>query len=158
MTMLSDRCPWYVAGPLLGLVIVGLRALLNKPLGALGGYIDVAENVRKPSRLGLRSFLLLGFVVGGFSYALLSGKFAMTIGYGRLDRAFAGAPAAELAVLAAAGTVMGFGARMAGGCTSGHGLCGTSLGSPASLVATATFLGRRSRPRTSWPCWACHEA
>ena len=29
--MLFDRCPWYVAGPVLGLVIVGLRATLNKP-------------------------------------------------------------------------------------------------------------------------------
>jgi uncharacterized membrane protein YedE/YeeE len=141
MTMLSDRCPWYVAGPLLGLVIVGLRAFVNKPLGALGGYIDVAENARIPSRLGFSSFVLLGFVIGGFLYALLSGKFMLTIAYGRLDGVLGSATAAELAVLGAAGTVMGFGARMAGGCTSGHGMCGTSLGSPASLVATATFFG-----------------
>jgi uncharacterized membrane protein YedE/YeeE len=141
MTMLSFRCPWYIAGPLLGLVIVGLRASVNKPLGALGGYIEVVENARKPSGLGFRSFLLLGFIAGGFLFAVLSGKFTPTLGYGRLDRLFAGASAAEFAVLAAAGTVMGFGARMAGGCTSGHGICGTSLGSPASLVATATFFG-----------------
>ena len=40
--MVIDRCPWYVAGPLFGLLIVGLRAALNKPFGALGGYIDLA--------------------------------------------------------------------------------------------------------------------
>jgi len=34
---------------------------------------------------------------------------------------------------------MGVGARTAGGCTSGHGLTGVSLASPASLVATLTF-------------------
>ena len=39
--MLLDHCPWSIAGPILGAVIVGLRATLNKPLGALGGYIDV---------------------------------------------------------------------------------------------------------------------
>lgn len=28
--MILERCPWLIAGPLLGLVIVGLRAALNK--------------------------------------------------------------------------------------------------------------------------------
>jgi len=37
--------------------------------------------------------------------------------------------------------VMGYGARMAGGCTSGHGICGTAQRSPASWVATCTFMG-----------------
>jgi uncharacterized membrane protein YedE/YeeE len=35
--------------------------------------------------------------------------------------------------------VMGFGARWAGGCTSGHGLTGMSLGSPASIAASMTL-------------------
>ncbi len=30
---------------------------------------------------------------------------------------------------------------MAGGCTSGHGICGTAQRSPASWAATATFVG-----------------
>jgi len=44
----------------LGILIVGLRATVNKPLGALGGYIDLASQ-----RFGFRTFLLLGFVLGG---------------------------------------------------------------------------------------------
>jgi uncharacterized membrane protein YedE/YeeE len=36
--------------------------------------------------------------------------------------------------------VMGYGARMAGGCTSGHGICGTAQRSPASFTVTATFM------------------
>jgi len=36
--------PWYIAGPLLGLLIVLRRAVMNKPFGVLGGYIDVAEH------------------------------------------------------------------------------------------------------------------
>ena len=46
---------------------------------------------------------------------------------------------AEIVLLVAAGMVMGFGARTAGGCTSGHGMSGISLLSPASMVATITF-------------------
>jgi uncharacterized membrane protein YedE/YeeE len=140
MEVFAHRAPWYVAGPLMGMLILGLRAVLNKPFGALGGYIDIAENIRMPSQLGFRSFLLLGFVVGGVAFALLSGRFHLTLSYGSLDRPFAGAPAAELGVLMASGVLMGFGARWAGGCTSGHGMCGVSLGSPASFVASATFV------------------
>jgi uncharacterized membrane protein YedE/YeeE len=44
-------------------------------------------------------------------------------------------------ILFAAGTLIGYGARWAAGCTSGHGMCGTALGSPASFVATITFMG-----------------
>jgi uncharacterized membrane protein YedE/YeeE len=138
MDVLGHRAPWYVAGPLIGVLIVTLRALVNKPLGALGGYIDLAEQGLKPSRWEFRSYLLLGFVLGGFLFAMLTGHFAASLSFGRLDRAFAQLPT-ELAALVGAGAIMGFGARMAGGCTSGHGMCGMSLGSPASLVATATF-------------------
>ena len=41
--------------------------------------------------------------------------------------------------MALAGVMMGYGARTAGGCTSGHGMCGISLLSPASIVSTVTF-------------------
>jgi hypothetical protein len=36
--------------------------------------------------------------------------------------------------------LVGFGTRIGGGCTSGHGVCGISRWSRASLVATATFM------------------
>lgn len=39
-----------------------------------------------------------------------------------------------------AGFLVGIGTRYAGGCTSGHGVCGISRGSVRSLVATATFM------------------
>ena len=49
-------------------------------------------------------------------------------------------PAAVLVpLLAAGGLALGYGARRAGGCTSGHGLSGCAAGSPDSLAATATF-------------------
>lgn len=43
-------------------------------------------------------------------------------------------------VVVAAGLLVGIGTRYAGGCTSGHGVCGLSRGSLRSLVATATFM------------------
>ncbi|KVM72880.1 YeeE/YedE [Burkholderia ubonensis] len=43
-------------------------------------------------------------------------------------------------VVIAAGLLVGIGTRYAGGCTSGHGVCGLSRGSLRSLVATATFM------------------
>jgi uncharacterized membrane protein YedE/YeeE len=39
-----------------------------------------------------------------------------------------------------AGFLVGIGTRYAGGCTSGHGVCGLSRGSVRSMVATATFM------------------
>lgn len=43
-------------------------------------------------------------------------------------------------VLIASGLLVGFGTRLGGGCTSGHGLCGTSRRSRRSLAATVTFM------------------
>jgi uncharacterized membrane protein YedE/YeeE len=43
-------------------------------------------------------------------------------------------------VLLVAGVLVGFGTRVGGGCTSGHGVCGVSRLSPASVIATAIFV------------------
>ncbi|MCR4466950.1 MULTISPECIES: YeeE/YedE family protein [unclassified Burkholderia] len=42
--------------------------------------------------------------------------------------------------LLAAGLLVGIGTRYAGGCTSGHGVCGLSRGATRSIVATAVFM------------------
>ena len=44
-------------------------------------------------------------------------------------------------ILLLAGVAIGYGAKRSGGCTSGNGLSGTSMYSPAALAATATFVG-----------------
>ena len=38
------------------------------------------------------------------------------------------------------GFLVGFGTRLGGGCTSGHGICGIGRLSVNSMVATATFV------------------
>lgn len=49
-------------------------------------------------------------------------------------------PVAGTGGLLAAGLLVGFGTRMANGCTSGHGVCGISRGSGRSLVNVLTFM------------------
>ena len=130
--------PWYLAGFLLGLLIVGLRAAVNKPFGVLGGYIDLAAHATVPRRLGISACLLLGVVIGGALYATSLGGFSPSFGYQSGGGSSSGAMQ-QFMVLLLSGVVMGVGARTAGGCTSGHGLTGMALGSPASVVATMTF-------------------
>jgi uncharacterized protein len=48
--------------------------------------------------------------------------------------------AGGIAWLAIAGLLVGVGTRLGRGCTSGHGVCGLSQGSPRSFVATGVFM------------------
>ena len=99
-------------------------------------FIDIVENHRSPARLGFRSWLLGGLALGGLAFSLTLGHFEPGLSYGSAPRI---PGQGELALLVAAGVAMGLGARTAGGCTSGHGMSGMSLGSPASIVASVTF-------------------
>lgn len=139
MQLLPDRIPWYVAGPLLGLLVVGLYALVNRPLGASGAYVQVLMWVRgqAPSERW-RVWYFVGLVAGGLTATLLRGGPFVGLQYGRLGELL---PIGVLVpFLFLAGLIMGYGARWGGGCTSGHGICGTSIVSPASLAATGTFM------------------
>ena len=138
--IMSDRIPWFVAGPLLGLLVVGLYAVANKPIGSLGAYIQTLALARggRPSE-PWRVWFFAGMVLGGALAGLLRGGPSYGLGYGDLGAELS-LPVLAL-VLLAGGTLMGYGARWAGGCTNVHGLCGVSVLSPGSLAATATFFG-----------------
>ena len=139
MEFLDSQPPPLVAGALLGACVLLMYLVANTRLGVVGGFSDVVERASERSfRLGTRGTFLLGIVAGGALFALLSGG-RLLEGYGWVTREFSD-PAAVL-LLVGAGGLIGFGAKTAGGCTSGNGLCGTAIGSPASLVATATFFG-----------------
>jgi uncharacterized membrane protein YedE/YeeE len=43
-------------------------------------------------------------------------------------------------IILIAGLLVGFGTRLGGGCTSGHGICGVARLSPRSITATVTFV------------------
>ena len=46
----------------------------------------------------------------------------------------------SMVVIIAAGLLVGFGSRLGGGCTSGHGICGIARLSVRSIVATTIFI------------------
>jgi hypothetical protein len=140
--MLHQQVPWYIGGPVLGLCVVAIRLLLNERLGITGAFTEVVERVGDRSlSFGWRGWLLFGLVAGGAGFALVAGGPDFE-GYGWLTDTFTGAGQIVIApLLIIAGILIGFGARSAGGCTSGNGLSGTAMTSPAALAATATFFG-----------------
>jgi uncharacterized membrane protein YedE/YeeE len=138
--MLHSQLPWFLGGPVLGLCVVAIRALLGERLGITGGYSSLVETVARWSGgLDWRAFFLFGLIVGAAVYAVLAGGPDFH-GYGWLTRTFTGESRVLVApILVGAGVLIGFGAKLAGGCTSGNGLSGSAMWSPASFVATATF-------------------
>ena len=136
---LDSTLAWWIAGPILGLVIVSFLALANKRFGVLGGVTDLVQGSAEGRGLrSWRTLLLLGIVLGGLAYALLAGAPDAGMSYSWLDAHLS--MAGEVAVLFGAGLLIGVGARTAGGCTSGHGLTGSALASPASVVSMMTIM------------------
>jgi uncharacterized membrane protein YedE/YeeE len=73
--------------------------------------------------------------------AFLAGLIAAPLAIAAYGKALA-APAmpGSLAVIVIAGLLVGFGTRLGGGCTSGHGICGIARLSPRSIAATLVFM------------------
>ncbi len=140
--LLGERPAWYVTGALMGLIVVFLIAAISGRLGVVGGFSETIERATgRRAALGWRAWFLGGIVAGGLVFALLRGGSPVADGYGWLTRELTGEGRVLAAVLLTLGGVLiGYGAKMAGGCTSGNGLTGSSFGSPASFVATASFM------------------
>ena len=140
MDILPDRLPWYVTGPALGVLVVGLFLIANQPLGASGAYVQTMKAARRDTdTVGWRVWYFGGIFVGGALATILGPGIEIRRGYDSMTAAGWSPTFIALVVLAGA-IVMGYGARMAGGCTSGHGICGTAQRSPASWATTATFM------------------
>ena len=140
MELFADRPPWWLAGPLFVLIVVALLATINQRIGVLGGYSEVVERISGRTRaLGWKAWFLFGIVGGALLHGLVSDASRASDGYGWLTRTFE-SDAAVAALLVTGGALIGFGAKTAGGCTSGNGLGGCALGSRAALLATMTFM------------------
>ena len=125
-------------------MVLGLLVAINERFGVLGGYSNVVERVtRRSPAFGWKGWLLVGVLGGSLAFRLLAGGGAIPGGYGWLTRTFSGGGQVIVvgALLLVAGALIGFGAKTAGGCTSGNGLGGCSAGSTGSFAATATFMG-----------------
>ncbi|MFJ5519235.1 YeeE/YedE family protein [Streptomyces griseoluteus] len=95
-----------------------------------------------PAPLVTQAALLVSIFIGGLIAALASGRFHLRfdMGPGFSDLVTAD-PVTMLVLLFVGGVLVGFGTRLAGGCSSGHGLNGCGRLRPVSLVATAVFFG-----------------
>jgi hypothetical protein len=115
-----------IGGGLIGLA-VALLMLLN---GRIAGISGIAGNVLQFQRSEWR--WQIAFLVGLVAAPLL----LHAAGY-RMPHP---AMPASWAAIAVGGLLVGFGTRLSGGCTSGHGLCGMARLSPRSIAATLIFM------------------
>jgi uncharacterized protein len=95
-----------------------------------------------PAPLVTQAALLLSIFLGGWVAAVTTGRFELRLDMGEGFRELVtGDPVTMLGVLFGGGVLVGFGTRLAGGCSSGHGLSGCGRLHPVSILATAVFFG-----------------
>ncbi|MCF6406311.1 YeeE/YedE family protein [Chitinophaga filiformis] len=169
MSILTGSWPWYIAGPLIGLMVPLLLLLGNRHFGLSSNLRHICAAclpVKAPffsydwKKESWNLLFAAGIVIGGLiASTLLADKGPSSIhpqlavemaGYGVT---YAQAPLpAELfnwpalftlkgfLLMIAGGFLVGFGTRYAGGCTSGHAIMGLSNLQWPSLVATCCFM------------------
>jgi uncharacterized membrane protein YedE/YeeE len=145
----------YAAGVGIGLVLLAAYAVAGRGLGASGAFASVvaagtATTVGLEDALGsaavapylsdgiaspVHDWLVLelaGVVLGGLTSAWLAGRLR-----GAVERGPRLATTSRLYVAVAGGVLMGFGAKLARGCTSGQALSGGALLSTGSWIFIA---------------------
>ena len=167
MEFLSSSWPWYVAGPLIGLMVAALLLVGNKLFGISSTLRDVCAiatnrvsylqyDWRKQTwNLVFAAGVILGGIIAGYLLRnpdplVLNPKTVEALGQMGVA-APAGLLPPEifslqsvlnikgLLYLLVAGFLVGFGARWAGGCTSGHAITGLATLQLPSLIAVVCF-------------------
>lgn len=136
--VVSVPLPWYVVGPAMGLIVAGLYLVANSHLGISGAYVQVVDYVRGRSIETWRLWFLIGTGAGAALVSMVAGYPQTGLEYGALGE-YLSLPQLVVALFVG-GMLIGFGARWAGACTSGHGITGCSTRSPGSMVAVSTFV------------------
>lgn len=140
---------WAFAGLGISFVTLALLAIANRRLGVSTGFEDVCSLVLdapyfkrsaitsgRPWRLPL----LGGLVLGGVLSAVLGGGWSPMWDLGMFDTEIGWGSGGKVVWMFAGGLFIGFGTRLAGGCTSGHGIFGLSNLEIPSLVTTVSFM------------------
>ena len=168
MKILFEPWPWYVAGPVIGLVVPILLLVGNKRLGISSTLRQICAACA-PAGIPLFSFdwkqdswnlflvggVLLGGVIGGVilanpepvaisaSTASYFNSIGLTDLTGLMPNQYFNWGALltmkGFTQMVVGGFLVGFGTRYARGCTSGHGILGLSALQWPSLLATASF-------------------
>lgn len=142
--------PGWVGGMAIGLYLLGQHWITNRQLGCSLSYAAACGFVsRRPyfrtgefaERNNWRLWFLLGLPLGGLLALLTSGAtWTPSLSMGAMyDSVLPQSTLGKALWLLVGGTLMGYGARLAGGCTSGHAVAGVALLNPPSLLAAALF-------------------
>ena len=115
---------------LVGGIIIGLAVILFfVGNGRLAGVRGIVNNALVSKQNRTDNFLfIVGLVLGPIFYAFFTKNnipFLIT---------------SSLPIIIIAGFLVGIGTKVGKGCTSGHGICGISLLSLRSIIATITFM------------------
>lgn len=145
----------YIVGACIGVLSWLTFYFSDKPIGASSFYATVAGFVGKlfakrhveslayfkenPPRVGWEFVFVLMAIVGGGIAALTGGEFVNEWIPPMWEARFGDGIALRASVAFGGGILMAFGARMAGGCTSGHGISGTMQLNVASWIAVICF-------------------
>ncbi len=118
---------------LIGGVLIGAGTLLTMvATGKVPGISGVFGRLLRPSsnETGWRFVFLAGLIAGAaVLFRVYEPASVFRVPDGR-----------SLIIYAIAGLIVGFGTRLGGGCTSGHGICGMGMGARDSIVATVVFM------------------
>lgn len=115
----------------IGGALIGLAAVvLWLSTGRVAGISGIAGNLWRPrsGEVAWRLAFISGLIAAPLLYRIGGGMLPPTL-----------LPASP-ALIVTAGLLVGFGTRLGGGCTSGHGVCGIARLSPRSLAATGLFM------------------
>lgn len=140
----------WIAGIVLGSFVVTHFWLMGKPAGCSTGYGNLCGMLTSKVeyfRVGeyakinnSKLWFLLGIPIGGLLSTLTSPEpWALSFSMGMYDEILPQTDAGKAIWLMFGGALLGFGARLAGACTTGHALVGGAMLNPPSLLAGAVF-------------------
>lgn len=116
---------------LLGGMLIGISSvILLLGSGRIAGISGIYGGLLKPRQgeVVWRATFFAGLVIGGLLWPLIAGEplpVNLQVGW---------------PMMLVAGALVGFGTRLGGGCTSGHGVCGIGRLSSRSITATGVFM------------------
>jgi len=140
---------WAIAGAGIAIMTLALLFVGNKRLGLSSGFENLCSLVvRVPyfrretvqQSHGWRLPIFVGLVLGGALSALLGGGWSPTWQLGIFDAVIGFGPVGKILWMFAGGVLIGAGTRMAGGCTSGHGIFGLANFERSGLFSAMAFM------------------
>ncbi len=144
MELLMQPWPWWVSGVLVGLIVPLLHLLAGKSFGISSSFQQLGAMCLSNSKLSYfrefdwrRGVWILVFVGGIALGGFVANNFLSAEPVEFLPPFYHSAGGALRLMIG--GVLVGFGARYAGGCTSGHAISGISNLNWPSVVATIFF-------------------